>query len=183
MENQLLLNLKKGKTEAMLLETSKRIRKNGRDLKIQYQNTEISFFKEYVYLGKTVDSNLRMNTNFDCAYEKASGPLRWLQNVRKYLTVDAAWKIFKIIILPILTYHDSTVKTTFTETQKEKLISLQNRAKSIIRTEHVPNIIDVIKCESCLLVKKCLERKIQNPIFALISHDKRTRNKFLLWRS
>ena len=31
-------------------------------LKIQYQNTEISFVKEYVYLGNTVDSNLRMNT-------------------------------------------------------------------------------------------------------------------------
>ena len=126
-ENKLLLNLKKGKTEAMLFGTSKRISKNGRDLKIQHQNIEISFVKEYVYLGNTADSNLRMHTNFDCAYKKASGRLRLLQNVRKYLTVDAALKIFRMIILPILTYG-STVKTTFTETQKEKLISLQNRA-------------------------------------------------------
>ena len=90
-----------------------------------------------------------------------------------------------MIILPILTYG-GTVKTTFTETQKEKLILLQNRAKSIIGSEHVPIIIDVIKCESCLLMEKCLERKIQNQIFeeyfALISHDKATRNNNCLLR-
>ena len=154
--NELLLNLKKGKTESMLFGTSKRISKYGRDLKIQYQNTEISFVKEYIYLGNTVDSHLLMNTNFDCAYKikKASGRLRLLQNVKKYLTVDAALKIFRMIILPILTYS-STVKITITETQKEKLTSLQKRAKSIIRSEDVPNIIDVIECESYLLVKKC----------------------------
>ena len=152
------LNLRKGKTEAMLFGTSKKISKGGRDLKIQHQNIEISFVKEYLYLCNTVDSNLCMNTNFDCAYKKASGRLRLLQNVRKYLTVDAALKIFRIIILPILTYG-STVKTT-SKTQKEKLISLQNRAKNIICSEDIPNIIDVMKCESCRLVKKCLERKI-----------------------
>ena len=47
-ENELLLNLIKGKTEAMLFETSKRISKNGRDFKIQHQNIEIPFVKEYV---------------------------------------------------------------------------------------------------------------------------------------
>ena len=130
----------------MLLGTSKRISKNGRDLKIQHQNIDISFVKEYVYLGNTVDSNLHMNTNFDCAYKKASGCLRVLQNVRKYLTVDAALKIFRMLILPILTCG-TTIKITFTETQKEKLNSLQNRAKSIICSKDVPNIIDVIKRE------------------------------------
>ena len=167
----------------MLFGTSQIISRNGRDLKIQHQNTEISFVKEYVYLGYTVDSNLR--TNPKGPNKKASGRIRRLQNVRKYLTVDAALKIFWMIILAILTYG-STVKTTFTETQKEKLISLKNRAKSIIRSEDVPNIIDVIKCESCLLVKECLERKIQNPIFeeyfALVSHDKETRNNNCLFR-
>ena len=59
-ENELLLNLKKGKTESMLFGTSKRISKYGRDLKIQYQNTEISFVKEHVYLGNTVDIHLLM---------------------------------------------------------------------------------------------------------------------------
>jgi hypothetical protein len=126
-----------------------------------------------------------MNTNFDCAYKKASGRLGLLQHVRKYLTVDAALKIFRMIILPILTYS-STIKMTITETQKEKLTSLQKRAKSIIRSEDVPNITDVIECESCLLVKKCLEQEIHNPIFdeyfTMISHEKGTRNNNCMLR-
>ena len=69
----------------MFFQNSKRISKNRRDLKIQHQNTEISFFKECVYLGNTVDSNLRMDTNFDCSYKKASGRRRLLQNVRIFL--------------------------------------------------------------------------------------------------
>jgi hypothetical protein len=108
----------------MLFGISKRISKYGRDLKIQYQNTEISFVKEYVYLGNTVDSHLLMNTNFDCAYKKASGRLRLLQNV--------------------------------------------------------------IECESCLLVKKCLEQEIHNPIFneyfTMISYEKGTRNNNCMLR-
>lgn len=123
----------------MLFGTSKKNSKYGRDRKIHYQNTEISFVKEDVYLGNLVHNHLLMNTNFDCAYKKASGRLRLLQNVRKYLTIDTASKIFRMIILPILTYS-STVKLTFSETQKKKLASLQNRAKSIIRSDHAPNI-------------------------------------------
>ena len=49
-ENELLLNLKKGKTEAMLFGTSKRLKLHGRELKIIYNGTPISFVKEYVYL-------------------------------------------------------------------------------------------------------------------------------------
>ena len=38
-ENELLLNLNKGKTEAMLFETSKRPKLHGRELKIIYNAT------------------------------------------------------------------------------------------------------------------------------------------------
>ena len=75
---------------------------------------------------------------------------------------------------------------SFTETQMKKLTSLQNRAKSIIHSENVPNITDVFNCESCLLVKKCLEKELYDPIFdeyfIMISHEKRTRNSNSLLR-
>ena len=75
---------------------------------------------------------------------------------------------------------------TITETQKEKLSTLQNRAKSIIQSEDVPNIMDVIKYESCLLVKKCLQQETHNPIFdeyfTMISHEKGTRNNNCMLR-
>jgi hypothetical protein len=85
------------------------------------------------------------------------------------------------IILPILTYS-STVKLNdhHRDTKGKVNFASKTRAKSIIRSEDVPNIIDVIECESCLLVKKCLEQEIHNPIFdeyfTMISHEKETRN-------
>ena len=54
--NELLLKLKKGKTEAMLSETAKRVEQHGRELKISYNGTSISFVSEYVYLGNVVDT-------------------------------------------------------------------------------------------------------------------------------
>ena len=75
-ENELLLNLKKGKTETMLFGTSKRINKSGRDLQIRYQYTDISFMKKYIYLGNTLDNHLLLNYNFDRAYKIASSRLK-----------------------------------------------------------------------------------------------------------
>ena len=46
-QNELLLILKKGKTEAMLFGTQKRLKLHGRDLDISYNGTNITFVKEY----------------------------------------------------------------------------------------------------------------------------------------
>ncbi len=59
---------------------------------MRYQDTEISFVKEYVYLDNIVDNNLIMNTNFDRAYKKANACSSQIvtKPVRKYLTLDVA---------------------------------------------------------------------------------------------
>ena len=102
-ENELLLNLKKGKTEAMLFGTSKRLKLHSRELKIIYNGTPILFVKEYIYLGNVIDNTLTLNTNFSRAYRQASNWLRLLNRAREYLNVDPATKIFSMMILPILT--------------------------------------------------------------------------------
>ena len=66
-ENELVLNLKKGKTEAMLFGTAKRVKQHGRELKISYNGTSISFVSEYVYLGNVIDSTLTLRSNFNRA--------------------------------------------------------------------------------------------------------------------
>ena len=76
-ENELVLNFKKGKTESMLFGTAKRLSQNGRELKIYYNGTIISFVKEYAYLAP--DSTLTLNTDFDRAYNRASSRMRLLQ--------------------------------------------------------------------------------------------------------
>ena len=54
-QNELLLNLKKGKTEVMLFGTSQRIRLHGRELNIVHNNRKINFVTEYVYLGNLLN--------------------------------------------------------------------------------------------------------------------------------
>ena len=71
-ENELLLNLKKGKTEAMLFGTAKRVKQHVRELKISYNGTSISFVSEYVYLGNVIDSTLTLQSNFKLINEQAT---------------------------------------------------------------------------------------------------------------
>ena len=182
--NELLLNLKKGKTEAMLFGTAKRLKQHGRDLNISYNGTSVSFVKEYVYLGNLIDSTLTLNSNFNRAYKRASNRLRLLKSVREYLNIDAATKIFTMMILPILSYT-GPVKLTFTRTQKDLLTSLTKRGKLITRNSAIKDISDVIKTQNCMLVRKCIEKQTNsttyNDYFKILSHTKQTRNNnFLL---
>ena len=142
-ENELMLNLKKGKTEAMLFGTAKRIKQHRRELNISYNGTSISFVSEYVYLRNVIDSTLTLQSNFNRAFKRASSRLRLLKSVREYLDINAATKIFDMMILPILSCG-GPVKLTYTRTQKDHLISLLNRAKHITGNDTLGDIHDVI---------------------------------------
>ena len=63
-ENELIMNLKKGKSEAMLFGTSKRLNLfNGRQLNIQVGGTCINCATTYKYLGVTLDPSLNLETH------------------------------------------------------------------------------------------------------------------------
>ena len=178
-DNELFLNLKKGKTESMLFGTARRLSENGRKLKIYYNGTIISCVKKYEYLGNVLHSSLNLNANFNRAYKRASSRMRLLQNVRSYLTTHEATKIYTLMILPILTYA-GPVKSTYTKTQTDQLVSLHLIAKSITGNNHLNCITNVIQRQTCLLVKKCLEKQINGQIFdnyfCMQSHERATRN-------
>ena len=59
-ENDLVINLKKNKTEGMLFGTSKRLFK-AKDLEIFHEHTQISTSERYKYLGSTLDQTLSLN--------------------------------------------------------------------------------------------------------------------------
>ena len=172
-DNELFLNLK------MLFGTARRLSKNGRKLKIYYNGSIISCVKEYEYLGNVLDSSLNLNTNFNQAYKRASSRMRLLQNVRSYLTTHAATNIYTLMIHPILTYA-GPVKSTYTKTQMDKLVSLHLRAKCITGNNHLNCITNVIQRQICLLVKKCLEKQTNSQIFdnyfCMQSHERATRS-------
>jgi len=106
-DNELLLNLKKGKTEAMLFGTAQRLKRHGRNLIIIYKNKEINFVTEYVYLGNKIDQNLLLTANFERSYKKASGRLRLLQNVRRHLTAKTAEMIFNMMVCEICVHRET----------------------------------------------------------------------------
>ncbi len=152
--NELLLNLKKGKTEVMLFGTSQRLRKSGKNLNITYNNTVINFVTEYVYLGNVIDNHMSLNENFHRSYKRASGRLRLLQSVRRNLTVASAIDIYNMI-LPILTYS-STIKTIFTDSQLAKYTSFERRACKVIGTKSIPNTKELMQSQICSMVENFL---------------------------
>ena len=89
-ENDLIINLKEGKIEALLFGTAKRLCKLNECLSIPYGNTVINLTKKYKYLGVEIDSKLNLNTYFDACYKRASTRLRILSKIRDSVNEDSA---------------------------------------------------------------------------------------------
>ena len=99
--NELVLNLKKGKTESLLFGTSQRIAKESEPLKIKMlDQTVINNTTEYKYLGVRVDSSLNLNSNVHTCFKRASGRLQLLAKMRSYLDQATATSIYHSMILP-----------------------------------------------------------------------------------
>ena len=98
----LVCNMKKGKTEAMLFSTQKRIK--DQSLNIQHHLNSLSYTSTYKYLGVKLDQTLALRDYVESAYKKASGRLYLLKRVRHLLTIDALVKLYKCMILPVFTY-------------------------------------------------------------------------------
>jgi len=131
-DNELILNLKKGKTETVLFGTAKRISKQTKQtLTVMIDGSPIHHVNSYTYLGNKLDANLNLNCNFEKAYKKATGRLNLLSKLRCYVNVQAAFKIYEMVIVPILMYS-AMISLQLTETQSGKLRSFDNRAKKII---------------------------------------------------
>jgi len=182
-ESELVINLKKGKTETMLFSTSKKLNAIKEPLKIKYRHTVINNTDTYDYLGNLIDQPINLAKNFEKRYKKASGRIRLLQRVRQYLTTEAAEKVFTMMIAPLLTYC-CAVKISLTRTQTSSLTSIENRASRIIygneSNKRVPSINDQRLVKSCLTVHKCLNNETCSPMknyFELNRHNLRTRNQ------
>ena len=65
-DNELVLNLKKGKTECMIFGTAKRLHAlNGRQLALSVNGTLINNTSSYKYLNGNLDSSLNLESHFD----------------------------------------------------------------------------------------------------------------------
>lgn len=182
-DSELIINLKKGKTESMLLGTAKRLAKIEKDLKVSFRDTVINGTNSYVYLGNVINPSLNLNKSFQTRYKKASARVRLLCKVRPYLTKDAAEKVFLTMIVPLLTYCGN-LKIILTQSQESALSSIEARATRLIyganTTKRVPSIVKLLKEKACLAVRKCLDNETCSPFknyFEINHHGQSTRNQ------
>ena len=184
-DNDLSLNLKKGKTETMIFGTSIRVKK-ATPLNIQIKGTSINQTSSYKYLGTHLDSTLALNGNFNSKYKKLSSRLRLLSKLRPDLNVKASKMIYTSIVIPVFTYC-GTVNLNLSRTSLGKLDRIHERAVGIIsktNTVKLTPIMTYVKRHACQIVRTSITRQLPAPMtnyFELLSHSKSTRNnKFLI---
>ena len=100
-QNELIINLKKEKTESLLFETAKRLANLTEPFNISYRGERISETKDYKYLEMEINSGLNLNSHFERYFKRASGRLRLLAKLKDYLNLKPA----KAIYIPV---YDST---------------------------------------------------------------------------
>jgi hypothetical protein len=175
--NELLINMKKGKTESLLFGTAQKLSKQDNNLKVQFKNLVVNDTMEYKYLGMNLTPTLTLSSHFDKCYKRASSRLRLVSKIRDHLTVSSAEKLFVSMIIPIMTYCCiSNLK--YTKSQENKLESLRRRASAIVGKE-VKSIRNLQKKRVCEIVRQCLMGDICDEMkekFTPLEHKYLTRN-------
>lgn len=180
-KNALVINLKAGKTESMLLGTSKKLQKNRSNLKLFYRNNAICVATKYKYLGTMIDQTLNLSYQFDKMYKQVASKLKLLNKLKLFLNDEATKRVYQSLIQPLMKYN-CIVNLNFTDTQRKKLQSIDRRAMHIVSNDFKVNSIDMIYKHAVLTVKKCLDTSIcENYVgyFRRNTHEKVTRNNSL----
>ena len=86
--NQLVINLKKSKTESMVFGTAKHLSKEeNMSLSIPIGTKVINYTTSYNYLGVLFDQSLIFNQQLQRIFRKTSGKLKLFQKIRPSLTM------------------------------------------------------------------------------------------------
>ena len=121
--NVLILNTKKGKTELMLIATSRKLAKNS-DLNVYFNGSLINVITSYTYLGNEINHHVKMIEQFNKAYKSMSSRLHLLKKLRQNLTFEAAKSVYKSTVVP---FSLSIALSTWTfQDQKLKNFYLSN---------------------------------------------------------
>ena len=158
-DNELIVNLKKGKTEAMLFSTAKKLNETN-TLELFYGEKPISTTNCYKYLGISIDPQLRLSDHFDKTIKKSTSRLKLLALIRQSITSFVSFQIFRSMVQSILLYGSST-NLNLNQSSIKRINNIDQRARKIVNkhiTVHhtIKPTINIIKRQACCLVKKCL---------------------------
>lgn len=183
--NDLVINMKKGKTECMLFGTTQRIK--NKTLDIDYRHQSLSFTNSYKYLGVKLNQTLSLCEHIESTYKKVRGRLYLLQRIRPQLTIETASTIYKTMLIPVFTYC-SIITCYSTKTYQLKLENLEKRANRIIFKKNVPrkskpaSIKDLLRKRLCLQVFKCVHGDVCETFvnyFEKMTNNTRNKNHLL----
>ena len=130
MNNNLILNLKKGKTELVIYGTCQKLAKQP-SCNVSLHGTPINQTTSYEYLGITLEKHLTMSMQIDKTYKRALNRVQLPQRIRPNISPLVAEKIYSAMIRPVLLYC-YPVYLCVGESAKKKLQSIQDRASKII---------------------------------------------------
>ena len=150
-KNQLLLNLKKEKTKAMIFGTTKRLAMLYRGLKVKYQHHTVNVTTSYRYLRVDIDPSLTFNDYFLTLYKKAAAHLLLLNKLQIQLDTKAAVTNYKSLIIPVLTYC-SVLSIFDNKSRADLLKSIDSRATRIVN-KHADQA-HAVTLPSIVLIKK-----------------------------
>ena len=176
-KNQLVINLKKNKTESVLFGTAKRLKACPGELNLNYRNFKIIAASTYKYLGSNLDTSLNMNDNFNCMYKRVSSKLRLLSALKPYLTTTSLKKIYEGIIVPTIIYN-CIINLNYSSTQLKKLESIDRRVEKIIGQKNKKTVNEIYQ-HTVIFVKKCINKDTCENFcnyFQIKSHGVHTRN-------
>ena len=184
-ENELLLNLKPGKTEVLSFGTSKRLSMLQREIEIKIMNQPINVTNSYKYLGVKIDHSPDLNSHFERTYKKMTTRLRLLNRMRTFLTAEAALTAVNMLIVPLFTYC-CLLKPVFNQMQTNRIKSFERHTQEIIAAEEPlncnVNLLDCGKRRACEFVQDVLLGNVKPPLddyFTVTNTKVNTRNKNL----
>ena len=158
-DNELIINLKKGKTEVMLFGTAKRLSGfDGKELNLSVNGSRIDTTTIYKYLGVYLDPTLNLDMHFYKTYKKAAGRVNLLRRIRSNTDTLSAERIYRAMIMPIFTYCGQ-ITLGWSETRRCQIRNLEQRSHRII--------LQNSKCLNCELRLPSIENFLRKRLVYL----------------
>ena len=102
-DNSLVGNYKKSKTEVLLFDSHQELSKNN-TVDITMNGEKISVTENYIYLGVALDRYLNLQSHVENIHMKVASRIKLLGRIRLDITPAVAETIYKVMILPIFLY-------------------------------------------------------------------------------
>ena len=183
-KNQLIINLKAGKTEAVLFGTTQKLKK-FKELDIKLNTVKINNVTSYDYLGIIMDNTLSFKDDIQRTQKKAVSRTNLFFRIRSNLTPHAAKTVYNTMIRPLFTY--SNLINLASKTYFKNFQRIQNRSFKIIsgkvKLSNWKSIESFSKKKASHLVFKCLNKMAPEILcskFEKIKHGISTRSNGMM---